>query len=54
MNAIYKKCFKVVPVVWGVSIAAALIINMIVITPQKERRERIRIRTGEKGGDAIG
>jgi hypothetical protein len=48
MNAICKKCFKVVPIVWGASVAAAIIINMVVITPQKERREKIRHQLVEK------
>jgi hypothetical protein len=48
MNAIYKKCFKVVPIAWGVSVAAALIINMIVIAPQKERMEKIRQQLADK------
>jgi hypothetical protein len=48
MNAICKKCFRAVSIVWGVSVIAALIVNMIVITPQKERKEKIRQQLIEK------
>jgi hypothetical protein len=48
MNATYKNYFKKVSIAWGVSIAAALIVNMVVISPQKENREKIRQQLVEK------
>ena len=48
MNTVYKRFFKFVPLVWGISIAAAVLTNIAVLAPQRELREQINNQLAEE------
>lgn len=41
MSTVCKKCFRSVSLVWGVSVVIAILVNMLVVAPQKELKEQI-------------